>query len=202
MLHTHVVRRIRAPFTECLKCVLDPKLVIGSSPYTYSIKEIGENTYEVVFKWRKLGVTRYYPVRIKIVHGKDTVVYESTEDSEYWFRMVFKLKDGGSETILEVDASMKAGFAAELLGRRDYAKFVEQLVDRGIGAFLEKLSKETTSMKREAGKAENMSCKTCSLFDEERSFCYYLQKIIKDPENPECGGKAYMSLLASRGASS
>ena len=149
-------------------------------------------------------MTRYYPVRIRVFE-KDLgervkrVVYEPAEDSPYWFRMEFVLREkNGGGVEVEASAFMKAGLMADFLGKRDYARFVEELLDRGIRSFLEERARRIRESRRAAvavlASRGEASCTTCSLFDDERSFCYFLEKRVDDPSKPPCGGRAYVAM--------
>ncbi len=198
MLRHRARRVVRSDAVECVRCLLDPPRFFRASRYTHSVAR-EEDTYQVVFKWKKFGMTRYYPVKIRVKEervGEDTVrvVYEPTSDTPYWFRMSFTVRrrDGGAE--VDAEAEMKAGLMADLLGRKDYAGFVEELLDRGIKAFLEERAKRLREEGVKPREQVRASCTTCALFDEERKYCYFLEKTVEDPERPPCRGKAYVAM--------
>ncbi len=187
MFHHMVERKLNVNAEDCRRCLLSPERFLSKSKYTYFARR-RNNTYEVIFRWRKLGITRYYRVIFRLIEGEDTVGYESTPDSDYQFNMRFKLKAlKEGRTRITVEASMKAGFLADLLGRKDYAAFIEDLVDKGIGSMLETLAGKKT----EGGEA-GISCRTCLLYGSLNNYCYMLKQQVDDPDRPLCGGKYYI----------
>ena len=187
MLRHRVERRLNVNAEECRRCLLSPERFLSKSRYTYFVGRRNSD-YEVIFRWRKLGITRYFRVVFRLVEDGDTISYESTPDSDYWFDMRFKLEaleEGGTRIVVE--ASMKAGLMADLLGRKDYASFVEDLVDRGIGDMLETLAGKTAG-ETKAG----ISCRTCILYGSLNKYCYMLKQHVDDPDKPPCRGKYYI----------
>ena len=200
MLRHRARRVVRSDAVECAMCLLDPARFFRASRYTHSVAREETGVYQVIFKWRKWGMTRYFPVRIRVEQheegeGRTRVVYEPTGDSPYFFRMVFDIRrrNGGAE--VEAEAEMKAGLMADLLGRKDYASFVEELLDRGIKAFLEERAKREKAREEEKTRTKP-TCTTCALYDEERGYCYFLERRVEDPEKPPCKGQAYVAMKA------
>ena len=196
MLKAEALRSVRADLSNCIKCVTNVENFFYKSKYTYAVRRLSEDTYEVVFRWRKFGVTRFYRVRIKVRRNSDReVVYEPDEGSDYWFRMRFTFEPHSGGTLVRVEAQMKAGLMADLLGRGDYRGFVEELVDNGIKRMLENI----VAGQRAAQAGSTMvkaNCRLCVLYDENRSFCYFLGKTVENPENPPCGGKGFVAYRA------
>lgn len=188
MLRHRVVRLLRAPVQVCLRCIADPERFLSASQYTYAVKRVGGDEYEVVFRWRKWGITRFYRVRIRVRRDDGRVVYESTGESEYPFRMEFHVGEEGGLTRVVVEAEMRAGLMADLLGRRDYASFVEELVDRGLARLAMKLAEEAGA----AATRGRASCTDCLLYDSANSRCVLLGARVEDPSKPPCRGKDYV----------
>ncbi len=135
MLEHKSVKAINAPIDYCLRCASNPEEFFKHSKYTYTVKKIGDNLYEVVFRWVKWSIERFYKVRIRVERTEDRVLYKSTRDSPYYFTLEFTFKSlPGESTEITVYSSMKAGFMADLLGRKDYREFIEELVEKGIRA--------------------------------------------------------------------
>ncbi len=186
--HT-VERELNATFEQCLECLLRPDRFLGESRYTYRASRL-DGVYEIVFKWVKWGITRFYRVRLRVVQEGPVVRYVSTPDSDYEFYMEFHLRPGGDgRTRVWVEARMKAGLMADLLGRKDYARFVEELVDRGLGAMLSAVAEERRGA--EAGQARPR-CEDCLLYEFSNKYCYYLKGPIANPEDPPCGGRGFI----------
>lgn len=109
MLRHTTTRLIRAPISVCIDCILDLEKFIKASHYTYAVNKVDKDTYMVMFKWRKFGITRYYKVKMKVKRvGENVVVYESSKDSDYYMRFSFKLNPVGGETQVEIQSEMKA----------------------------------------------------------------------------------------------
>ena len=189
MVLRHAVSRlVRAPPGACLECAADPESFLGASRYTYVVKRLAPGLYEVVFRWRKLGVTRYYRVRLRVRREDGRVVYESTPDSDYPFRLEITLEEAGGATRVRASAEMRAGLMADLLGRRDYASFVEELVDRGLAALARRLASQAPAEARR-GRPE---CTTCLLYEQELRRCLVLGARVEDPSRPPCQGRDYI----------
>ncbi len=192
MLKASISRFVRSDVTKCVECVMEVDRFLYNTAYTYAVRRLGEGVYEVVFRWKKLGITRFYRVKLSVVKRGNIVEYVSVDGSDYPFKMrfVFESRDGG--TVIKVESEMKAGIMADVLGRKDYRRFIEELVDSGIKAFLEKSVKEVRS-RASTGKA---SCTNCVLYDELRGYCYFLNQEVKDPSNPPCHGEGYVAYKA------
>lgn len=188
MLRHAVEREINATFGQCLECLLRPDGFLGESRYTYRASRL-DGVYEVVFKWVKWGITRFYRVRLRVVQEGPVVRYVSTPDSDHEFYMEFYLRPRSSGRVrIRVEARMKAGLMADLLGRKDYARFVEELVDRGLGAMLSAMAGGRGA---ETGAAEPR-CVDCLLYEFSNKYCYYLEGPVASPEDPPCGGRGFI----------
>jgi len=184
--------RVNMPLTYCLKCVANPAEFLGKSKYTYTAKELGEGKYEVVFRWVKWGMEKFYKVVLEVRRYDNTIVYVSAPESPYEFYMKFELEETESEeTEVKVEANMKAGLMADLLGRGDYKGFVEELVEKGILGMTRQFAKELEV--EEGALIEGVSCLECILYDTGSRYCFALRKGVKNPELPPCRGKFYIS---------
>ncbi len=186
MLKHKIERRLNTNIKNCKKCLLSPEKLLSESKYTYHLEKEGD-TYNVIFRFKKLGITKYYRVRLKLIVDGNTYRLESLPDSEYLFNMKFTLeKIGEYETKVIVEAMMKADLMANLLGRKDFAVFVEDLVDKGISKLLMDLA---SGKKPTSG---DVSCLTCLFYGSTTKYCYILKQNIMDPSNPPCNGKHYI----------
>ena len=79
---------------------------------------------------------------------------------------------------------------ADLLGRRDYARFVEELIDSGITTVLSEVASSATKPSREV--PGNIECVTCLLYEHSKHYCYYIREVVKDVTKPPCKGRAYL----------
>ena len=183
----HVYRaRVNAPVDACLRCVLDPEAFLSASRYTYSVKRLDEGKYEVVFRWRKFGVERFYPVRVRVERRGGRVVYEPTPDSPHNLRLEISVERDNGGALVTVDASMDAGLLARIMGRGDFAAFVEDLVDKGIAGMAERAAAKGSTL---GGVAH---CERCLLYDPGRGYCYALRREVGDPGDPPCRGRFFI----------
>lgn len=197
MLRHKAVKTVNAPLKYCIECIRDPSKFLGYSKYTYLTKKLSDNRYEVVFRWVKWGIERFYKVKIEYTKEDDTVIYRSTEDSPYFFVMIFKLRElEGGKTEITLEAAMKAGLMADLLGRRDYREFIEELVEKGIVGMTRNLLRGPEQPLTSTG--ERPHCLSCVLYDDSRRYCYALRTTIEDTRNPLCKGKYYLSKELAR----
>lgn len=187
MLHHTYKARVSAPIEACLRCAANPEVFLGKSRYTYSLKRVGNDEYEVVFKWRKLGMTRFYPVRFRVYRQDNRIVYEATHDSPYRFSIIIELVGVDNETEVTVRAEMDAGILASLLGRGDFSSFIEELVDSGIAGMAKDIVRESEIRSR-----PRASCTSCFLYDPSRGYCYVLRAGVRDPESPPCRGEYFI----------
>ncbi len=170
---------------------MDPIEFLGKSRYTYAARVVGEGRYEVVFRWVKWGMERFYKVILTVERRDSIVEYNSTSDSPLEFHMRFEFNPReGRVTAVRVTASMKAGFMANLLGRGDYRVFVEELVERGILGMARRLA-ETLEVK--IGATSPVSCDQCILFDPSRGYCFAVRSGVDNPRSPPCEGKYFIS---------
>ena len=194
MLRHRTARRLNISPDRCLKCLLDVEDFLGSGKYTYAVKRLEDEVYEVVFKWVKLGFTRYYRVRFKVVKADDRVTYTSIEGSDYDFTIEFTLKRADGGVLLEVNASMKAGLMANLLGRRDYAMFIEELVDKGIERALKRMASKQGVGEKGPAHQRLPSCQNCLFYGSLTRRCYLLGIRVDDPHSPPCGGEGFLEV--------
>ncbi len=187
VLRHRTVKTVRALPEECIECVLRVDRLLSTSKHTHSVKRLGEDIYHVRFVWRKLGMTRYFDVVFKVIREGDRVVYRSIEGSKYPMIIEFKFKPRNDMLEIEVYSEMKAGLMADLLGRKDYAKFIDDLVESGI---LRLLKESPRVRARETGEA--IRCDRCILYDPVRGYCYYLRRPVINVVKPPCGGKEFI----------
>jgi len=187
-LRHRAYRTVNAPPEICRACASRPESLFSGSRYVYSVKSLGGDLYEVVFRWSKLGMERFYVARLKArpLPGGG-LAYESTGDSPLKARFAVTVEPappGGSRVVL--DAEMEAGIAAGLLGRGDYRVFVEELLE---GLVREALREAAARAEAEASGAD---CRRCLLYDVERRYCYLLGTSVEDPQKPPCRGSKYV----------
>ncbi len=182
-------RAVNAPMEACKACALKPESLFSGSRYVYSVKRLEGSVYEVVFRWVKFGVERFYVARLRVEARGDELVYESTPDSPLKARLRLKLEGGrGSGTTrLVLDAEMKAGVAAGLLGRGDYKVFVEELLENLVREALKEAAAGAGG-----GPRERPACRRCLLYDPEKRRCYLLGVNIEDTKRPPCRGEKFV----------
>ncbi|MCE4628170.1 MAG: hypothetical protein F7C34_03365 [Desulfurococcales archaeon] len=187
MLKYRTRKTVRTDLSACVECLLNADRFLGRSSYVDSIKPVAEGVYHVRFRWRKWGMTRYYDVVFRVRREGDKIVYESVEGSKYPMRLEFTLEKKNDNTVVSVEASMEAGLMADLLGRKDYAKFIEELVETGFVAMAQRYSERVGAREAPA----KPSCAQCLLYDPDRKYCYYLRRSVSG-EKPPCEGKAFI----------
>ena len=197
---------VNIPLEYCLEYVLNPEAFFKMSRYVSIVRRIEDNKFEVFYKWSKWGVKKYFRVVFKVRREGNMIVYESTGDSDCEHYFIFRFQEtGDKKTVVEVESGMKAGFMANLLGRRDYQVFIEEIIGKGILGLAEKLSarREEASVSREitvtSGKG---SCRECILYDVARNYCYALGSTVRDPDNPPCGYRYFSPRRIRRGEAS
>ena len=187
-------KTVRAGLEECLKCLARADIFLKRSKYVESIESEAPGVYHVRFVWRKLGMTRRYDVVFRVRREGDKVIYESLEGSKYPMRLEFRLSKRDGETVLEASATMKAGLMADLLGRRDFAEFIDELVETGFVSLVKEMaSRRRQKAESSEGPAVKKTCERCLLYDPVRKYCYYLRKNVSNPEKPPCGGAHFIS---------
>ncbi len=190
LLRHTTIKTINAPLTYCTRCVRDPERFLSNSKYTYTVRRLSDNTYEVVFRWVKWGIERFYKVVITVEWKGNTVTYRSTDKSPYYFYIRFRMESPRSYiTRVTVESGMKAGLMADLLGRGDYREFIEELVEKGIAGMARKLAESLGLVTP----SSRIDCRDCILYDEQRRYCYALRTNIRDPMNPPCNIEYYIS---------
>ncbi|MEB3844406.1 MAG: hypothetical protein LRS48_01825 [Desulfurococcales archaeon] len=190
-LEHHTVKTVKVPEDTCLACLLSPEKLLSTSKYTAFVEKLEDDKYRVRFVWRKFGITKKFDVVFRVIRRGDVVEYRSTEESDYPFLIRFKVTRLNNEVEVDVYSEMKAGLMADLFGRKDYAGFIEELIDTGLVELLKTVRKD-----RKTVEASKISCNTCILYDPKRKYCYYLRREVRDPENPPCKGEAYLSDIA------
>ena len=191
-LRHETVKTVRAPLDECIECILRVDRLLGVSKHTEKVERVSPDVYHVRFVWRKLGMTKHFDVVFRSRREGNKIIYESIEGSKYPMRMEFYLRrrpDGLVE--IRVLAEMRAGLMAEVLGRKDFARFVEELVDAGIVRLLQARAQGRA---REGKKTFRARCDNCLLYDPVKNYCYYLRRPVFATTKPPCGGEAFIPL--------
>ncbi len=182
------VKTVKVPEDTCLACLLSPDKLLSTSRYTAIVERLEDNKYHVRFIWRKFGITKKFDVIFRVIRRGNLVEYRSTEESDYPFLIRFKLTRLNNEVEIDVHAEMKAGLLADFFGRKDYAGFIEELIDTGLVELLKNVRKGKSTVE-----SLRISCNTCILYDPRRRYCYYLRREVRNPDNPPCKGEAYLS---------
>ncbi len=195
MLRYTTVKKVNAPLVYCIRCIRDPQQFLSHSKYTYTVKKV-DSEYEVVFRWVKWGMERFYKVKITVDIEGGRIVYRSTSNSPHYFRLELDMEEAEEDaTRITVRSEMKAGIMADLLGRKDYADFIEELVEKGIAGVARKMAEAI-----EEATTPTPTCTDCLIYDSERSYCYAIRGGVDDPRRPPCQGKFYLSRKLILGA--
>jgi hypothetical protein len=136
MLHHEYTTEAREDFNSLAQCLSDPVKFMERSRYVYLAERLDSDKLRVVFKWRKLDMTRYYEVvlTVKPKLGPNRVGFllEPTPESKYDFFLSVEIEKLENRVLLKVRSWMYAGLMADILGRKDYREFVEELVEKGV----------------------------------------------------------------------
>ena len=193
MLRHETTITVNIPVDYCKQCILNPSEFLAKSRHTYTIRKLGEGKYEVVFRWVKFKVERFFKVILEVRIRGDTIEYASTPESPYEFSIRIKLEDTGNGTTrIHVEARMKPGLLANLLGKKSYSEFIEELIEKGIVGMAKTLVAKQKPKGVETGvKTSKASCQNCLLYDPSRKYCYALGREV-DGSGPECRGRFYL----------
>lgn len=82
---------------------------------------------------------------------------------------------------------------ADLLGRKDYASFIEELVDNGLASLARSLA-ESLGVSKGSGEAVGVSCRNCLLYDSITGRCVVLGVKVVDPLSPPCKGEDFIDV--------
>jgi len=184
MLRHSVTRKVRGVQEDFIELLMHPEKFLRLSSYVEEIVRKNDNKYEVVFKWTKWGMTKRYWVKFRVYRDANTVVYESTPESDNRMNMsitIIRDPEQGYITV-KLDIEMDAGTLASILGRGDFSKFAENLLDAAIKEYMKK---------HMIGSEKKIDCRNCAFYEAMRSYCYELDKPVEDPVNPPCGGARY-----------
>ncbi|MGP6207788.1 hypothetical protein ACNF42_07175 [Cuniculiplasma sp. SKW3] len=111
----------------------DPRRFLASSEYTLEIGFKGNHIYSVKFRWKKFGIIRIFEIEFSLKITECRIVYEGIEEYKDRFRFAIDYeKISSGKTRIEVEAKMDAGKLPELIGKGDFKKFVEKIVEDGM----------------------------------------------------------------------
>ncbi len=184
MLRHVITRKIKGISEDFLELFMDPERFLKLSEYVEEVVHKEDNIYEVIFKWVKWGMIKRYWVKFKAYRDANTVVYESVPDSDHYMVISVSVARNPDERYFNVrfSAEMEVGILERLLGKKDFEKFVESLLDTAIKGYLEK----------QVGKhEENIDCRECAFYETVKSYCYVLDKRVEDPAKPPCNGREF-----------
>ena len=191
MLRHTTTRKVRVLPNDFIDLLLHPDRFLSLSSYVESVVQSEGGKYDVVFRWVKWGMTRRYWVKLRVYRDGNAVVYESTPDSDHPMRLVFTVvKDPEGYVTLSTHAEMEAGTLAKLLGRGDFARFIENLIDAAI--------KEGMRRFMEGG-GPKVECGGCAFYEATRKYCYALDRPVENPSEPPCGGRMFKPASTSEG---
>jgi len=177
-------KRLNVDLEECLECLLDPCRFFGGSRYTGETRCKGDD-HEIVFVWRKFGMTKKYRVNLKVYRSDNEIIYL---DRNGKMRCIISLKPTEEGVDITVKAEMEAGLMADLFGRGEFKTFIDNLVSRGIAALVRKRYEHMITAEKEAG----ASCARCIFFEREANTCLLTMKPVRDPDEPECHGEKFL----------
>lgn len=177
-------RRVRTRPEDLIETLMRPEVFLKKSKHVANIDKIEENVWTITLVWRKFGMKREYDIDFTVYRDGNTVVYESVEGSPHKAKLIFVVvRDPKGWSVLNATAEFDLGGFSALLGKGDFAKFVEEVVDAGIKAHFERLMRK---MRKQA-----IDCRNCEFYEATRRYCYAVDRIVEDPTKPPCGGALY-----------
>ncbi|GEM_PF-3300256 len=177
-------RKVRADPEGLIKVLLNPEAFLKGLKYVESLEKSGD-VWIITFKWSKFGMAATYDVDFSIYRDGNTVVYESVEGSPHRARVVFSILRLPKEGVIGITATAEfdLGGLAAFLGKGDFGKFVDEVVDAAVKSYMRSL------LRREG--LERVDCRYCVFYEAERRYCYALDEPVSDPTRPPCKGSMF-----------
>ena len=177
-------RRVRTKPEELIETLLKPEVFLSKSKHVARVDKIEENVWTITLVWKKFGIKREYDVDFTVYRDGNTVVYESVEGSPHKAKLIFVVvRDPKGWSVLNATAEFDIGGLSAILGRGDFAKFMDEIVDAGVKAHFERIMKKA--------KKSAIDCRNCEFYEATRKYCYAVDKYVNNPLNPPCGGTLY-----------
>ncbi|MGC9204609.1 MAG: hypothetical protein ACP5GE_06580, partial [Thermoplasmata archaeon] len=111
---------------------LDVKKIFGESKYVKEINNLKDGIYEIIFSWKKFGITKEFPVKVQELKNEKNLLIENTQDSKFRFKLKISSIDFmGEKTVntrVMINAEMGAGILADLFGENDFKLFIHDSV--------------------------------------------------------------------------
>lgn len=127
---------------------LDVKKIFEKSIYVKAINSIDENSYEIIFSWKKFGITKDFPVIVEEFKDLDSYLVENLKNSRYNFKIsissVKNFKNNEINTKIVVNAEMGAGLLADMFGQNDFKSFIQESVISAIKTYAIEIKKSNT----------------------------------------------------------
>lgn len=133
MLKYSIVREIEVSCDNVFLVGSDPRRLLSISEYTQEIEFKGDDIYTVKFRWKKFGISRIFEIGFSLKIMKCGIVYDGVEEYKDRFRFVINFeKISEDKTRIKVEVTMDAGKIPEIIGKSDFRKFVEEIVQNGL----------------------------------------------------------------------
>lgn len=179
---------IKIPFEKLQEIVLNPDIYLKSNPHIHSTSKISQNTYNIVFIFKKIGITKRFFVNVSVIKIMDQIIYQTTDKSKIFLKFVFQLKKIDDEsTQISTEAKINPGLYGNLFGEEDFQEFIEDMINYAASG-KDDVEKEREEEKLRIGKP---TCPLCAFFDPKKLFCYAGFIHIKNMENPACKGEKF-----------
>ncbi|MGP6207192.1 hypothetical protein ACNF42_04055 [Cuniculiplasma sp. SKW3] len=179
---------VTASFDDLQQIILNPDIFLKSNPHTYSISKISQNTYDIVFILKKIGITKRFVVNVSVTKILDQIIYQTNGKSKIFLKFIFQLKKIDNEsTEISIETKMDPGLFGNIFGREEFKEFIDELINyRVSGKYDGEIEKE-----EEKSRIGKPTCPLCAFFDPKKLFCYAGFIHIKDMENPACKGEKF-----------
>jgi len=153
--------------------------------YIKDIKKISDNKYIITFVWKKFGITKTFNVVFKVIDKGSVIVYKSTNESDHFMEITFVIVEDKDQGVTEINvtAEMEAGVLANLFGKGEFAKFIEDMIDKAIRKHLIIAYLKDKNIKA--------TCDNCVFYEIATNKCYVLNKVVRRSGVPLCGGKYF-----------
>ncbi len=115
-----------------IKSILTPECLFLHSPFITNFELIDDENFLINYKFTKFGFSKQFMIPFKYKITGNTATYNSGAESEVDFNMQIKLKENGNRTSIEVEASLKAGILADLLGSKMFEEQISTLIRSSI----------------------------------------------------------------------
>lgn len=139
---------------------LDVKKIFEKSKYVKAINSRGENSYEIIFSWKKFGITKDFPVIVEKFNNSGSYLVKNLKNSKYEFKIsissVKNFKNNEINTKIVLIAEMGAGLLADMFGQNDFKLFIQDSVMPAIKTYAIEIRKSNIMSSNEEKNIKKM----------------------------------------------